>query len=334
MNHPKRALTNAAPLSVFHLVRKGVGLLGLALLVSWPGSSAWAGGSFALEDLKPILQQEPVMAKWLTDGLEFAETGDAVRIGQNVNPRFGGLRIGPYVILAKPKGASGPFTLEVTVETELISRNAAGKDVDVSQAQVIREKFASVSVRPYKERGPNPSWETWPIGGQERHMLKKCLAFMVIIGLIGSVALAADEFPYDKEQIGKLHLGLSEKEVRQIIPGQPTRGAEQLQGADGEYHQEWQYAAAGITLGMVAKKKGGHKSLESITITSPSLLQTQRGIRIGSTEAEVIKAYGPFRNAEDSKPGELLVAGSIFGGVMFDFQQGRVNRIFIGAAAE
>jgi hypothetical protein len=154
MNHQKRALTNAALLSVFHLVRKGVCLLGLAVLVSLPGSSAWAGGSFALEDLRPILNQAPVMAKWLTGGLEFAETGDAVRIGQNVNPRFGGLRIGPYVILAKPKGASGPFTLEVTVETELICRNAAGKEVDVSQAQVIQEKFSSVTVRPYQETQP------------------------------------------------------------------------------------------------------------------------------------------------------------------------------------
>ena len=102
----------------------------------------------------PILKQQPVMAKWLTGGLEFAETGDAVRIGQNVNPRFGGRRIGPYVILAKPKGASGPFTLEVTVETELICRNAAGKTVDISKAHAIQEKFASVTVRPYKETRP------------------------------------------------------------------------------------------------------------------------------------------------------------------------------------
>ena len=154
MNRQKRALTNAALLSVLFLVRKGVCLLGMALLVALPGSAAWAGGSFALEDLKPILKQEPVIAKWLNDGLEFDETGTAGRIGQNVNPRFGGRRIGPYVILAKPKGAAGPFTLEVTVETELICQNAAGKAVDVSKAQVIQEKFASVSVRPYKETQP------------------------------------------------------------------------------------------------------------------------------------------------------------------------------------
>ncbi len=165
-------------------------------------------------------------------------------------------------------------------------------------------------------------------------MLKKCFALMVIIGLMGSGALAAEEFPYGKEQIGKLHIGLSEKGVKQIIPGQPTRGPEEFWGADGEYHQEWRYPAGGITLGMVSKQKGGPKAIWSITLSNPSTLQTQRGIRIGSTEAEVAKAYGRFRNAEDSRPGEFFVAGSIFGGVMFDFQQGRVSRIFIGAAAE
>ena len=92
-------------------------------------------------------------------------------------------------------------------------------------------------------------------------MLKKCLAFIAIIGLIGSVAFAAEEFPYEKEQLGKLHIGLSEREVKQIIPGKPTTGPEELWGADGEYHQEWQYNAGGITLGMAAKKKGGPKSI-------------------------------------------------------------------------
>jgi hypothetical protein len=165
-------------------------------------------------------------------------------------------------------------------------------------------------------------------------MLKRCFVSMIIVGFMCSAAFAADEFSLEKEQIGKLHIGLSETEVRQIISGKPTRGAEKWWGADGQYHQEWQYPDGGITLGMVSKKKGGLKSLESLTITSPSILQTQRGIRIGSTEAEVVKAYGRIQNAEESKPGEFFVAGSIFGGVMFDFQQGKVSRIFIGAAAE
>ena len=164
-------------------------------------------------------------------------------------------------------------------------------------------------------------------------MLKKCLAALVMVGLIASVAFAAEEFDWAKEQVGKLHYGLSAKEVKQIIPGQSNRGAEEKWGADGLYHQEWKYSGAGITLGMVSEKQGGPKSIERITITSPSKLQTQRGIGIGSPEAEVVKAYGQFRNVEDSTP-EHFVVGSNFGGVIFNFQQGRVNNIFIGAAAE
>ena len=165
-------------------------------------------------------------------------------------------------------------------------------------------------------------------------MLQKCLAALVMVGLIASAAFAAEEFDWTKESVGKLRPDLSEKEVTQIIPGKPTRGPEELWGADGAYHQEWKYPEHGITLGMVSKKKGGPQSIWSITITSPSKLHTQRGIGIGSTEAEVNKAYGRFRNAGDSRPGELLVAGSIFGGVMFDFHQGKVSQLFIGAGAE
>jgi hypothetical protein len=135
-----------------NLLRKGFFWLALVVFLSLAGGAAWAGGSFSFEqDLLPILNQQPVIAKWLTGGLDFDETGDAIRIGQNVNPRFGGRRIGPYVILAKPKGATGPFTLEVTVETELICRDAAGKPVDVSKAQTIQEKFSTVAVKPYQE---------------------------------------------------------------------------------------------------------------------------------------------------------------------------------------
>jgi hypothetical protein len=164
-------------------------------------------------------------------------------------------------------------------------------------------------------------------------MLKKCLAALAIVGLIGTAAVAGEEFAYDREQIGQLHLGLPAKEVQQLIPGQPSRGPEELWGADGQYHQEWKYSQAGIDLGLASEKKGGPKSVASITVTSPSKLQTQRGIGIGSTAAEVAQAYGPFRNAEDSTP-DHFVAGSNFGGVIFTLEQGRVSSIFVGAAAE
>jgi hypothetical protein len=128
--------------------------LGVVVLVLSLRAAAWAGGSFALEDIKPLLEQEPVLAKWLTDGLDLDETGSATRIGQNVNAHLGGTRVGPYVLLAKPKGVAGPFTLEVTVETEISFLNAAGKSVDLPKARQILEKMSSITVRAYKEGQP------------------------------------------------------------------------------------------------------------------------------------------------------------------------------------
>jgi hypothetical protein len=164
-------------------------------------------------------------------------------------------------------------------------------------------------------------------------MLKKCVVALVMVGLIGSAAWAAKEFPYDKEQVGKLHLGLAAQAVQQVIPGKAVLGPDELMGADGLYHQEWKYSQAGISLDMTSEKQGGPKSIASISVTGPSKLKTQRGIGIGSSEAEVAKAYGAFRNKEDSTP-ERFVADSNFGGVIFNFQQGKVSGIFIGAAAE
>jgi hypothetical protein len=121
--------------------------------------------------------------------------------------------------------------------------------------------------------------------------------------------------------------------VKQTIDCKPKREPEQLWGADGAYHQKWKYANCGMTLGMVSAQKGASKSIESITISHLSSLSTKHGIRIGSTETAVIKAYRAEADRESSKSG-TFVAGSIYGGLIFQFQNGKVTQIFLGAAAE
>jgi len=88
---------------------------------------------------------------------------------------------------------------------------------------------------------------------------------------------------------------------------------------------------------MSSGHKKGRKGIAGITITSPSTLQTKRGIYIGSTEQEVVEAYAGTQEEEDRlfrKKGEEFVAGSIYGGMIFIFADGRVSQIFLGAAAE
>jgi hypothetical protein len=143
--------------------------------------------------------------------------------------------------------------------------------------------------------------------------------------------------PFDvaSERIGALRLGLPAGEIKALVPCPPDTGKEIYEGATGDYVQTWNMSACGLKLKMGGPHKGAAKKIASITITTPSEWATIRGIHIGSTEAEVIAAYGAHRDKEGAtKPGKVFVAGSIFDGLIFDFKNGRVTRIFLGAAAE
>lgn len=166
-------------------------------------------------------------------------------------------------------------------------------------------------------------------------MSKKFISLLIIFILFHITAAVADEFELlNKEKIGDFSLGMTEKDLKGKIPCPLKRDKETLWGADGMYHQSWDYPACGISFGMSSDKKGGKKSIERITITPPSTLKTKRGIGIGSSEQDVIQAYQKEKDTEASKPKEVFVAGSVYGGLIFDFKNDKVVSIFMGAAAE
>ena len=165
-------------------------------------------------------------------------------------------------------------------------------------------------------------------------MINMLFASIMLLGVAGGFTLPGDDFALLREErIGTLRIHSSEREARRTIHCGLKRGPEELWGADGAYHQEWMYVDCGLTLGMVSKNKGAPKSIESITVVSPSALCTRRGIRIGSTAQEVMTAYKSAWNKEESTPGSF-VAGSLCGGLLIQFENGTVSRIFLGAAAE
>jgi len=114
-------------------------------------SASYSGGSFILDDIKPILNQAPVIQEYLFTSFELEKSGDANRIGNNVNPRLGGTRLGPYCVNAKPKGAKGKNTFKVCINTEYQFRDQAGKPCKLEQAYSVKEKFSSVEIKPIKE---------------------------------------------------------------------------------------------------------------------------------------------------------------------------------------
>ena len=138
----------------------------------------------------------------------------------------------------------------------------------------------------------------------------------------------------ESEGFGELKLDLTATQVLEILESPETKGKTMLWGADGLFHQDWYYPQQGITLNMASETPGARQTVFNITLTSPSTLKTQRGIGIGDSYTEVMQAYKDEEAPEMSIPYESFIAGSIYGGLIFSFEDGIVNQIFLGAAAE
>lgn len=133
------------------------------------------------------------------------------------------------------------------------------------------------------------------------------------------------------ETVGKLHLGFTANRTISEIGNPDFKSAATLWGADNLYHQDWTYDS-GIDLNM-----SGEDSLSmeifSLRLFSPSSLKTSRNIGIGSTMEEVKAAYKK-ELLENAGEEQSLVAGSIYGGIIFSFENGKLSSVFIGSAAE
>jgi hypothetical protein len=84
------------------------------------------------------------------------------------------------------------------------------------------------------------------------------------------------------------------------------------------------------------EKKTGAKTVALFTASKDCSLATTKGIKIGSSEADVRKAYVSFEDKENASAVQKgsFVAGSIYGGIIFTFKDKKVSSIFFGAAAE
>ena len=164
--------------------------------------------------------------------------------------------------------------------------------------------------------------------------LRLLLVVLLSFGVVSCQGLQAVGSDVSSECLGKLALDQKAAVVIELLGEPKSKGADVLMEATGEWVQEWAFPARGLTLMMGSTEKGGAKTVWSITADEKCELATERGVRIGSSEAEVKTAYGKVYSAEESRAGETFVAGSVYGGVIFEFEKGKVVGIFIGAAAE
>jgi hypothetical protein len=100
-----------------------------------------AGGSVDFADVQPLLRAKPALAAVLAS-MEVAPHGVATRIGTNVNPRLGGMRIGPYLFDARVSGR----TVRVELHTKIAFLDARGRATDVERAVKVSETLERIEI--------------------------------------------------------------------------------------------------------------------------------------------------------------------------------------------
>jgi hypothetical protein len=126
---------------------------------------------------------------------------------------------------------------------------------------------------------------------------------------------------------------IGEKEVIEHLGNPEKRGHIEYWDAVATYVQSWEYPSKGIFLEMESESKNALKTVKSISISRPCTFQTSQGIGIGSDIGLVRDAYQKFIDTEFSDD-TILVIGSVYGGTIFEMEENKVVKIFIGAAAE
>lgn len=132
---------------------------------------------------------------------------------------------------------------------------------------------------------------------------------------------------------GWLRGGLTTDAVVAQLGVPAERGEVWEEGASGDFVQTWTWPDAGVEVVFSAPTRDGEPLSSAYTVRAPFAGKTERGIGIGSTEADVMGAYAETI-APDSRPGELVIAGSVYGGAFFGIEDGAVVSIFVGAGAE
>jgi hypothetical protein len=137
----------------------------------------------------------------------------------------------------------------------------------------------------------------------------------------------------DAQKVGNLKLGLDSSQLASLL-GAPSKQSKQVEeAATGLTVRDQSYTKQGLVVTLSREAKATVWRVERFTVSAPCPWKTPQGIGIGSSDQDVRKAYSQLLDKEGQSPTQLVV-GSIYDGVIFRLKNGKVESIFVGAAAE
>ena len=151
------------------------------------------------------------------------------------------------------------------------------------------------------------------------------------VQLPGAMFDSADGW-WTREALGNIEMGQTEREVRATHGAPEETEGPLFQGATGLYEWTWRYKEPDLQISFSAQEEDGPWTISALATTRESL-KTRRGVHVGAPLEAASEAYGDVIDAENFDE-DLLVAGSLYGGVIFTLKDNHVESIFIGASAE
>lgn len=136
------------------------------------------------------------------------------------------------------------------------------------------------------------------------------------------------------EKLGPLSLGMTSKELIALMKEPAQKEKPTVWGADGAWHSTWSYPDQGLEVFMMSGSEKGDYTVERLMASAGCPFKTDKGIGLGSTRTEVEKAYPAETWDKDFTHEDQIVVGSYFGGLLFEFKEGKVAVIGFGAFAE
>ncbi len=133
--------------------------------------------------------------------------------------------------------------------------------------------------------------------------------------------------------IGWLEVGLPVAEVERRLGKAPEVEEPFEEGATGFVLHGFRWPALGVWLSATPDAEG-KLVVDQYSVKAPFEGMTEKGVGLGSSEDEVVKAYGDLIDPHSREPGVKLVVGSLYYGIFFTFENGRVVDIFGGRSAE
>lgn len=159
------------------------------------------------------------------------------------------------------------------------------------------------------------------------------LSFVAMFVLLASVARADEpqEWPdFAKETVGGVANGGTEAQMVKAFGKAKTKDKAVEEGATGEWASVWTFPD-GVSAVMTAAKEKGPYTVRVITVTAPSKAQTSKKIGIGSSLADLKKAYGKLLS--DNSDGNWLV-GTPYAGIALHVEKDKVASFSFGVMAE